>query len=64
MAYLVMLVLYKFIKGDTIADRGPIRIIGWAGAVPTLSSLPVIVFAFTCHQNVGSFACYLLIVSC
>ncbi|RJE18583.1 amino acid transporter [Aspergillus sclerotialis] len=54
MAYLVMLVLYNFIKGDTVADRGPIRIINWAGPVPTLSSLPVIVFAFTCHQNMFS----------
>lgn len=53
MGYLVILVLYNFIKGDTMADRGPVRIIHWAGAVPTLSSLPVIIFAFTCHQNVG-----------
>lgn len=56
MAYLVVLVLYNFIKGDSVADRGPIRVLNWAGAVPTLSSLPVIVFAFTCHQNVGSLA--------
>jgi amino acid permease len=52
--YLVVLVLYHFIKGDTMADRGPIRIIQWAGAVPTLSSLPVTIFAFTCHQNMFS----------
>lgn len=52
MSYLVVLVLYNFIKGDNVADRGPIRVVNWAGAVPALSSLPVIVFAFTCHQNV------------
>ncbi|CAL5871237.1 uncharacterized protein PFLUO_LOCUS5485 [Penicillium psychrofluorescens] len=54
MAYLVVLVVYHFIKGDTKADRGPIRGIHWAGPVPALSSLPVIVFAFTCHQNMFS----------
>ncbi|PYH98654.1 hypothetical protein BO71DRAFT_416107 [Aspergillus ellipticus CBS 707.79] len=54
MAYLVVLVVYHFVKGDTTADRGPVRVIHWAGAVPTLSSLPVIVFAFTCHQNMFS----------
>ncbi|KAB8076484.1 transmembrane amino acid transporter protein-domain-containing protein [Aspergillus leporis] len=54
MAYLVVLVLYHFVIGDTKADRGPVRVIHWAGPVPTLSSLPVIVFAFTCHQNMFS----------
>ncbi|KAG2414481.1 hypothetical protein HFD88_003672 [Aspergillus terreus] len=54
MAYLVVLVVYHFVEGDTMADRGPIRVIHWAGPVPTLSSLPVIVFAFTCHQNMFS----------
>lgn len=52
MAYLVVLVLYHFVIGDTMTDRGPVRVIHWAGPVPMLSSLPVIVFAFTCHQNV------------
>ncbi|KAL3434005.1 transmembrane amino acid transporter protein-domain-containing protein [Aspergillus tetrazonus] len=54
MAYLVILVVYHFIIGDTKEGRGPIRVIRWAGAVPTLSSFPVIVFAFTCHQNMFS----------
>jgi amino acid permease len=54
MAYLVVLVVYHFVKGDTKADRGPIRLIHWAGPVSTLGSLPVIIFAFTCHQNVRS----------
>ncbi|MCJ1298456.1 hypothetical protein MMC08_001246 [Hypocenomyce scalaris] len=35
-------------------DRGSIRVIKWGGAVPTLSSFPVIVFAYTCHQNMFS----------
>ncbi|KAL2001839.1 hypothetical protein VTN02DRAFT_1130 [Thermoascus thermophilus] len=52
--YLVILVVYHFIKGDTMADRGPIRMVRWGGAIPTLSSLPVIVFAYTCHQNMFS----------
>ena len=52
MAYLTVLVVYHFVKGDTMADRGNVNIIQWAGPVPALSSLPVIVFAFTCHQNV------------
>jgi amino acid permease len=51
--YLVILVVYHFAKGDTMADRGPIRVIKWAGLVSTLQSFPVIVFAYTCHQNVG-----------
>lgn len=51
--YLVILVVAHYIKGDTIADRGEIRYISWGGAIPTFSSLPVIVFAFTCHQNVS-----------
>ncbi|KAI9873699.1 MAG: hypothetical protein M1830_010707 [Pleopsidium flavum] len=52
--YLVILVLAHFIKGDTMQDRGAIRIIQWAGVIPTLSSFPVMVFAFTCHQNMFS----------
>lgn len=55
--YLVILVVAHFAKGDTMENRGPIRVVQWGGVVPTLSSLPVIVFAFTCHQNV-SFASF------
>ena len=36
-----------------MADRGDIRVGEWGGIVPTLSSFPVIVFAYTCHQNVS-----------
>ncbi|KAI9882984.1 MAG: hypothetical protein M1823_005258 [Watsoniomyces obsoletus] len=49
--YLVILVLAHFIKGDIAQDRGPVRVIRWAGFLPTLSSFPVVVFAYTCHQN-------------
>lgn len=53
-AYIVILVLAHFIKGDTIQDRGAIRIFKWAGPIPTLAAFPVIVFAYTCHQNMFS----------
>jgi len=52
-SYLVVLVVFHFVKGDTKADRGELRIIKWGGLIPTLQSFPVIVFAYTCHQNVG-----------
>jgi amino acid permease len=51
--YLIILVVYHFAKGDTMADRGEIRFVKWGGAIATLSSFPVIVFAYTCHQNVS-----------
>ena len=50
--YLIILVVAHFVKGDTMEDRGQIRFIRWQGAIPALSSFPVIVFAYTCHQNV------------
>ncbi|KAI4170549.1 MAG: hypothetical protein LQ343_004926 [Gyalolechia ehrenbergii] len=52
--YLVILVVAHFIKGDTMADRSAIRVVRWESAVATLSSFPVIVFAYTCHQNMFS----------
>lgn len=52
--YLVVLVVYHFTIGDTMADRGPIRVFRWGGLFPTLQSFPVIIFAYTCHQNVSS----------
>lgn len=52
--YLVILVVAHFVKGDTMQDRGPIRYVRWESAVATLSSIPVIVFGYTCHQNVSS----------
>jgi amino acid permease len=53
-AYLVLLVLAHFIKGDTLEDRGEVRILTWAGPVSALAAFPVIVFAYTCHQNVST----------
>lgn len=53
-AYLVILVVAHFIKGDTLEERGPVRVFKWAGAVPALAAFPVIVFAYTCHQNMFS----------
>lgn len=50
--YLIVLVVYHF-SVDGHADPGDIRVIKWAGAVATLSHLPVVIFAYTCHQNVG-----------
>ncbi|KAL8688217.1 MAG: hypothetical protein Q9218_005816 [Villophora microphyllina] len=52
--YLVILVFAHFVKGDTKRDRGVIRVVRWESAVATLSSFPVIVFAYTCHQNMFS----------
>ena len=53
-AYLVVLVVYHYAAGDTLAERGEINYFKWQGAIATLSSFPVIVFAYTCHQNVRS----------
>lgn len=50
--YLVVLVVYHFAAGDTMDDRGSIRVFEWASGKATLASFPVIVFAYTCHQNV------------
>lgn len=50
--YLIVLVIYHF-AADLHADPKNIRVIQWAGAVETLSALPVVVFAYTCHQNVS-----------
>lgn len=55
--YLVILVVYHFAAHDTLPNghyETPLRIFKWAGIVPTLSSFPVIVFAYTCHQNMFS----------
>ena len=52
--YLVILVFAHWVKGDTMQHRGVLRLVRWESALATLSSFPVIVFAYTCHQNVGS----------
>lgn len=49
--YLIVLVIYHFAV-DPHADPSNVRVITWAGPVATLSALPVVTFAYTCHQNV------------
>ncbi|KAH7316639.1 transmembrane amino acid transporter protein-domain-containing protein [Stachybotrys elegans] len=51
--YLIVLVVYHFAV-DPHADSSKIRVIEWGGAISTLTTLPVIVFAYTCHQNMFS----------
>ncbi|KJZ72536.1 hypothetical protein HIM_08060 [Hirsutella minnesotensis 3608] len=51
--YLIVLVIYHF-TADVHADPKDIRVLQWAGPVETLSALPVVVFAYTCHQNMFS----------
>ncbi|KAJ2986101.1 hypothetical protein NUW58_g5191 [Xylaria curta] len=51
--YLIVLVVYHF-ASDTLAPRDKIRVIQWAGPVEALASLPVVIFAYTCHQNMFS----------
>lgn len=53
-SYLVVLILYHFGLGDTKSERGDIRYVETAGIVPILGSFPVVVFAYTCHQNMFS----------
>ncbi|KAF2199720.1 hypothetical protein GQ43DRAFT_482199 [Delitschia confertaspora ATCC 74209] len=53
-AYLVILVVVHYIKRDTLDERGPVRVFKWAGPIPALAAFPVIVFAYTCHQNMFS----------
>ncbi|KAI5796285.1 transmembrane amino acid transporter protein-domain-containing protein [Peziza echinospora] len=52
--YLVIIVLGHWLKGDTLADRGEVNLVKWSGAISALSSFPVMVFAYTCHQNMFS----------
>ena len=52
-AYLVILVVAHYIKGDTLEERGEVRVFEWAGPVAVLAAFPVMVFAYTCHQNVS-----------
>lgn len=51
--YLVVLVVYHF-ASDHIENRGDVSYVAWNGPVAFLSSLPVMVFAYTCHQNMFS----------
>lgn len=51
--YLVVLVVYHF-SADSRVHRGVVRLVVWDGPVAMLSSLPVVIFAYTCHQNMFS----------
>ncbi|KAJ9155412.1 Amino acid transporter [Pleurostoma richardsiae] len=51
--YLIVLVVYHF-AADSIAERGEVSVVAWQGPVAFLRSLPVVVFAYTCHQNMFS----------
>ncbi|KAI0162337.1 transmembrane amino acid transporter protein-domain-containing protein [Xylariaceae sp. FL1272] len=51
--YLIILVVWHF-ASDSLAPRDKIRIIEWGGPVEALASLPVVIFAYTCHQNMFS----------
>ncbi|KAK4464562.1 transmembrane amino acid transporter protein-domain-containing protein [Cladorrhinum samala] len=51
--YLVILVVYHF-AADEVPNNRDIRIITWEGPIAALKSLPVIIFAYTCHQNMFS----------
>ncbi|EEH33086.2 vacuolar amino acid transporter 6 [Paracoccidioides lutzii Pb01] len=52
--YLLVLVVAHFIKGDTMHERGAINYFKWQSGVSALSAFPVMVFAYTCHQNMFS----------
>ncbi|KAK2074985.1 hypothetical protein P8C59_009150 [Phyllachora maydis] len=52
--YLVVLVVYHFSSDPQPIDRGDLHIFKWAGPISALGSLPVIIFAYTCHQNMFS----------
>lgn len=57
-SYLVILVVAHYARGDTVAAPASLRIIHWHSAISTLSSFPVMVFAYTCHQNVSDIRRY------
>jgi amino acid permease len=54
LGYLGVVVVGHFLLGDTSAKRGPVRLVTPAGVSSVLQTLPIYVFAFTCHQNMFS----------
>jgi len=54
LSYLVLTVVAHFLMGDTLEQRGEVHYFNWQGPMRFFSNLPVIIFAFTCHQNVHS----------
>lgn len=55
LSYLVLTVVAHFLMGDTLEQRGEVHYFKWQGPMRFFSNLPVIIFAFTCHQNVYPF---------
>ncbi|KAK7206327.1 transmembrane amino acid transporter protein-domain-containing protein [Myxozyma melibiosi] len=53
LGYLTLLVLGHWMIGDTLESRGEISLTP-KSLTSVLSSLPVVVFGFTCHQNMFS----------
>jgi amino acid permease len=52
LGYLVITVVAHYLMGDTLYERGEVDFFKWQGPLRFFSNLPVIIFAFTCHQNV------------
>ena len=55
--YLVVLVVYHFMEGDTLDRKGSVHVLEPNGFASVLSTFPVVVFAYTCHQNVRTLLC-------
>ncbi|KAM7187157.1 Transmembrane amino acid transporter domain containing protein [Naviculisporaceae sp. PSN 640] len=51
--YLILLVAYHCAV-DSRDERGDVNLITWDGPVAALSSLPLMIFGYTCHQNMFS----------
>ncbi|KAL8413252.1 hypothetical protein RB594_004759 [Gaeumannomyces avenae] len=51
--YLIVLVVYHF-AAEAHPGRGEIRLMTWEGPGAVLRAFPVVVFAYTCHQNMFS----------
>lgn len=52
--YLVIIVVGHYLKGDTVDQRGSISIVAPQDFQSVVSTTPIIVFAFTCAQNMFS----------
>ncbi|KAI6354289.1 hypothetical protein MCOR25_008683 [Pyricularia grisea] len=51
--YLIILVVYHF-AAESHPNRGEVHYVTWEGPVAVLGAFPVVVFAYTCHQNMFS----------
>jgi amino acid permease len=59
-----VLILSHFLAGDTIENRGDVRFFSWAGPIDALRTFPVVVFAYTCHQNVSFYLRRIFLTTC